>query len=122
MREFPPQKQILVIESDQDLLDELASELSGLGLEIKSFASGDEALNSLKDGFPDYVLTPFDAVGYDQKLFVHCLAGLGLLKHIPVIVTGYDANERTYEEALNMDVFLKRDCAEVPSFVRALAY
>ena len=117
MREFPPKKQILVIESDQDLLDELHEELSKIGLEIKAFTSGIEALNSLKDGFPDFILTPYSALGYEEKGFVRSLAKLGLLKHIPVIVTGH----RSSEFMNDLDVFLKKDVSDVPSFVMALA-
>ncbi len=117
MREFPPQKQILVIEPDQDLLDELQEELSEIGLEIRAFRSGVDALNSLKEGFPDFILTPHDAAGYEENSFVKSLAKLGLLKHIPVIVTGHES----YESMRDLEVFLKKDASEIPSFVMALA-
>lgn len=118
MREFPSQKQILVIESDQDLLDELKADLMGMGLEIKSFSSGVEALNSLKEGFPDFILTPFDATGYEGNRLTHSLAKLGLLKHIPVIVTGHES----IEQLQGLEVFSQRNASDVPRFVQALAY
>ena len=117
MRDFTPQKQILVIQPDQDSLDELKEGLKDIGLEIRAFTNGIDALNSLKNGFPDFILTPYNATGYEGNKLVDSLAKLGLLRHIPVIVTGHES----VESFKDLDVFLKNDPADIPNFVMALA-
>lgn len=107
-----------MVEDDQDLVDCLLPMLNNKGIETRWARNGAAALESLREFFPDLIVTDLNMPVFNGVQLAQSLKDLKLLKHIPVVVTSSELGQ--LEESLKEEVFLKSkpyDFKELASFL-----
>lgn len=98
-------KKVLLIEKEWESAGRLPEILVEMGLEVEVVASGALALSSLRESFPDLIVTDSKMTGFDGGCLIKSLEDLKLLQHIPVLVTGEQGQD--LESCARQGVFIR---------------
>lgn len=112
-------KKVLLVEREWEIAGRLPELLVEMGLEVEVVASGALALNSLREAFPDMIVTDCEMTGLDGSCFLKSLKDLKLLEHIPVLVTG--ENRENLEDCANKGVFVRSRPYAVSEFAQFIS-
>lgn len=111
-------KKLLLVDDDPDLARCLAPLLMEKGYEVQTAPNGAAGLESLRDSFPDLIVTDLNMPRFNGVKFLQSLKDLNLLKHIPVVVTS--SEPELLKEGLKEEVFFRSkpyDFTELANFL-----
>ncbi len=81
-----PNKKILILDDDQDLLDVLSMLLTESGYDIQTLSSGEEIFEEIKRFHPDLVLMDIMLSGMDGRLICKRMKAKSDTVDLPVIL------------------------------------
>lgn len=83
------QKRILIVEDDIGSRKLLATVFSRAGYEVIEAATGNEALQLVRESRPDLIILDLDLPGIAGDEVIHFVKGDPAIRHIPILVTTF---------------------------------
>jgi two-component system alkaline phosphatase synthesis response regulator PhoP len=97
-----PSPKILVVDDEEDLLDLLRFNLSGEGFSVTCAATGEEALEKVKEEAPDLILLDLMLPGMDGLQVTRRLKSQAVTKEIPIVMLTAKGEEGDIVKGLEM--------------------
>lgn len=102
-------KKIVIFDDDQDILTALESVLDFVDWDLVTFASGQNAIQTITREKPNLILMDVRLDGVDGRDICRTIKEDGDLKHIPIIlISGDHAVETTAQQDFGPDDFLSK--------------
>jgi DNA-binding response OmpR family regulator len=97
-----PSPKILVVDDEEDLLELLRFNLSGEGFSVTCAATGEEALEKVKEEAPDLILLDLMLPGMDGLQVTRRLKSQAVTKEIPIVMLTAKGEEGDIVKGLEM--------------------
>jgi CheY-like chemotaxis protein len=92
LKNGPPERLVLVVDDDPDILDAICDILEGEGYRVSRARHGAEALEKVGEELPDLILLDLMMPIMDGMAFAHALRERNIAEGVPIIVISADGN------------------------------